>query len=80
MECVVSRMKMPHVRECAISVFYIVGSLIFCQLFFFQDRTFKATHQFKNFTYWNLETAMCVNDAIVKAMVWPQIAQAVSFL
>ncbi|XP_072030689.1 ribonuclease H2 subunit C-like [Amphiura filiformis] len=42
-----------------------------------EDRTFRATHQFKNFTYWNLETATCANDAIVKSMVWPQIAQAI---
>ncbi|XP_038073972.1 ribonuclease H2 subunit C-like [Patiria miniata] len=42
-----------------------------------EDRTLQATHQFDKFTYWNLEMTPSVNDAVVKAMMWPEIAEAI---
>ncbi|XP_071800525.1 ribonuclease H2 subunit C-like [Asterias amurensis] len=42
-----------------------------------EDRTLQAVHQFDKFSYWNLEKTPSANDAVVKAMMWPEIAAAI---
>ena len=43
-----------------------------------EDRQLHISHNFKSFTYWNLDSKPNCNDAIQTAMQWPNIAKAVS--
>ena len=43
-----------------------------------EDRELHITHNFKSFTYWNLDSKPNCNDAIQTAMQWPNVAKAVS--
>ena len=43
-----------------------------------EERQFKASHTFKDFTYWNLDTPPTENDHIKKAMKWFDLANVVS--
>ncbi|XP_078001232.1 ribonuclease H2 subunit C-like [Glandiceps talaboti] len=42
-----------------------------------EDRHFKVTHRFQQFTYWNWDKVPSVNDTLSKAMAWPAIASAI---
>ncbi|XP_061756181.1 ribonuclease H2 subunit C isoform X3 [Nerophis ophidion] len=42
-----------------------------------EDRTLKVTSVFDKLTYWNLETPPNSDDAVVMAMDWPDLAEAI---
>ena len=42
-----------------------------------EDRTMRITHTFEEFTYWNLDLRPSVNDKIVQAMDWVNLAKVV---
>nr|XP_057920707.1 ribonuclease H2 subunit C [Doryrhamphus excisus]XP_057920708.1 ribonuclease H2 subunit C [Doryrhamphus excisus] len=42
-----------------------------------EDRTLKVTSLFDKLTYWNLETPPNSDDAVVMAMDWPELAEAI---
>ena len=44
-----------------------------------EDRTMRVTHTFEDFTYWNLDLRPSVNDKIVQAMNWVDLAKVVRF-
>lgn len=45
-----------------------------------QDRLLRVSSVFDKLTYWNLETPPNSDDAVVMAMDWPELAQAVSLV
>ncbi|XP_049592726.1 ribonuclease H2 subunit C [Syngnathus scovelli] len=42
-----------------------------------EDRTLKVSCMFDKLTYWNLENPPNSDDAVVMAMDWPELAQAI---
>ncbi|KAJ8405188.1 hypothetical protein AAFF_G00321790 [Aldrovandia affinis] len=42
-----------------------------------EDRTVRVSSVFHHFTYWNLETQPTSDDAVVMAMAWPELAEAI---
>lgn len=42
------------------------------------DRSLTISHQFKEFTYWNLDNPPSADDKLKRAMDWIDIAKAVS--
>ncbi|XP_072293764.1 ribonuclease H2 subunit C [Eucyclogobius newberryi] len=42
-----------------------------------EDRTVRVTSVFDKLTYWNLETPPSSDDTIVRAMDWPELAEAI---
>ncbi|XP_056238494.1 ribonuclease H2 subunit C isoform X2 [Seriola aureovittata] len=42
-----------------------------------EDRTVKVSSVFDKLTYWNLETPPNSDDAVVMAMDWPELAEAI---
>uniref|UniRef100_A0A3Q2XLN6 Ribonuclease H2, subunit C n=1 Tax=Hippocampus comes TaxID=109280 RepID=A0A3Q2XLN6_HIPCM len=45
-----------------------------------EDRTLKVSCVFDKLTYWNLENPPNSDDAVVMAMDWPELAEAVKIL
>ncbi|XP_013861403.1 ribonuclease H2 subunit C [Austrofundulus limnaeus] len=42
-----------------------------------EDRTVRISSVFNKLTYWNLETPPTSDDAVVMAMDWPEVAEAI---
>ncbi|KAM3866786.1 ribonuclease H2 subunit C [Diretmus argenteus] len=42
-----------------------------------EDRTVRVSSVFDKLTYWNLETPPNSDDAVVMAMGWPELAEAI---
>ncbi|KAM9795497.1 ribonuclease H2 subunit C [Neosynchiropus ocellatus] len=42
-----------------------------------EDRTLKVSSVFNKLTYWNMETPPNSDDAVVMAMDWPELAEAI---
>ncbi|XP_054647163.1 ribonuclease H2 subunit C isoform X2 [Dunckerocampus dactyliophorus] len=42
-----------------------------------EDRTLRVSSLFDKLTYWNLETPPNSDDAVVMAMDWPELAEAI---